>query len=172
MRPNTNLILLYLGGTEHYPPAVSISGRYGTLPSSSSISWSSREQTATVRHCSKWGNPSGCNVLARDRESGHSPRYHPHTARVAMTLWSNFAGNVLPIQHEAYTFRRLKNHFTGKHSQRHEEVKADANTESVFSLQQSNSYYTAGPNYSVAAQSKWRNRGSDCYGLFCWTRVS
>jgi hypothetical protein len=33
-------------------------------------------------------------------------------------------------------------------------VKADATTESVFSLQQCNSYYTAGPNYSVVAQSK------------------
>lgn len=103
MRPNTNLILRYLGGTEHYPPAVSIPR-------------SRREQTATVRHCSKWGNPSGCNVLARETESGHSPRYHPHTARVAMTLWSNFAGNVLPIHHEACTFRRLKNHFAGTHS--------------------------------------------------------
>jgi hypothetical protein len=103
IRPNTNLILRYLGGTEHYLPAVSIPR-------------SSREQTAIVRHCSKCGNPSGCNVLARDRESGHSPRYHPYTARAAMTLCSNFAGNVLPIHHEACTFRRLKNHFAGTHS--------------------------------------------------------
>lgn len=103
MQPNTNFVLRYLGGTEHYPPAVSIPR-------------SSRKQTATVRHCSKWGNPSGCNVLAREKESGHSARYHPHAARVAMTLWSNFAGNVLPIHHEACSFRRLKNHFAGTHS--------------------------------------------------------